>query len=463
MDILTAVQAKNVDLKKVSSTRGGEWAGPCPACGGEDRFRCWPNAGDESKAWFCRHCAPDGGDLIEFFRHFDGLGYKEACAAAGCDAKQYGYSKPVLPSKRRKPEFIPSSHADPAEVWAEKAAAFVDKCHRQLLDNAAALKWLLDNRGINAGTVAKFRLGLNPDAKYFRSRESWGLPTEIKTDTQKPKKLWIPRGLVIPYIVDNRVMRIRIRRTKEDLRSDTDPRYYFVPGSSAAIMVIGRGRSAYMVLETELDGMMVDQEAGDLVGILAMGTATSKPDAAGAENIDVADVLLISLDYDQAGTKGAGWWLDTYGRRSVLWPPPCGKDPGDIHKRVDVRAWVLSGLPPAYRIGSSALHGSTKGEAPKTGNGAEKEAAAVDEAPQAEAGPAIELPPTVRELGGILEKYPIRLIVKTDRIAYETAKNFNNKTVCDRISELLFVDPDCDQYLVGHPDDIIDRRNFYHG
>jgi hypothetical protein len=41
-----------------------EWVGPCPACGGRDRFQL-----NESKGVFlCRHCTPDGGDGIALVR-----------------------------------------------------------------------------------------------------------------------------------------------------------------------------------------------------------------------------------------------------------------------------------------------------------------------------------------------------------------------------------------------------------
>jgi hypothetical protein len=38
MNILDLAE-KHVDLKRVASTKGGEYAGPCPGCGGDDRFR----------------------------------------------------------------------------------------------------------------------------------------------------------------------------------------------------------------------------------------------------------------------------------------------------------------------------------------------------------------------------------------------------------------------------------------
>ena len=42
-------------LHKEALTNGGEYAGPCPKCGGNDRFRVQPN-NPGGGIWFCRKC-----------------------------------------------------------------------------------------------------------------------------------------------------------------------------------------------------------------------------------------------------------------------------------------------------------------------------------------------------------------------------------------------------------------------
>lgn len=455
MDILAAVQAKGVTLNKVSTTHGGEWAGPCPLCGGDDRFRCWPNKDKSKKVFFCRQCNEAGGDLIAFFRWADGMSYKQACECAGCEAKSYTYAKPIMPAEHRKTTFTPTQYDDPEALWAEKADKFVRNCHEKLMNDDPALRALLDKRGITAETAIKFKLGINKDEKYFRPRESWGLPTEVKSKTGKPKKLWIPRGLVVPYIVKDTVQRIRVRRSKKDLRNDYDPPYYFVPGSTPAIMLIPSARSACIVVESELDGILIHQEAGDLVGVLAMGTAKAKPDSVCARHLSTADVLLVALDYDQAGESGSVWWMETY-RKAMRWPVPCEKDPGEMFKKVDVRQWVLAGLPPVYHVGSLRTYNPKKeGSTHNTG----------EKSPKAEAPerPQGHHPATVSELGELLRRYPIRIINTMERTAMDHPKNFQNPQVCDRVSELIFQDKDCMAYVLGHPEELIDGRNYYHG
>ena len=66
------------DLKRKTAT---ESAGPCPLCGGTDRFYV-----RDGKA-FCRQCRPKGGDIIDWHRWIDGLDLagllKKYCITSG--------------------------------------------------------------------------------------------------------------------------------------------------------------------------------------------------------------------------------------------------------------------------------------------------------------------------------------------------------------------------------------------
>lgn len=53
IDLLDLI-GRDTTLKKVSGTRGGEYAGACPFCGGTDRLRVQPEQGQ----WWCRQCSP---------------------------------------------------------------------------------------------------------------------------------------------------------------------------------------------------------------------------------------------------------------------------------------------------------------------------------------------------------------------------------------------------------------------
>jgi putative DNA primase/helicase len=54
--------------------RGAELVGPCPRCGGDDRFSINPG----KQLWNCRHCDV-GGSVIDLVKHIDGCDFIAAC------------------------------------------------------------------------------------------------------------------------------------------------------------------------------------------------------------------------------------------------------------------------------------------------------------------------------------------------------------------------------------------------
>lgn len=68
--ILNEIERRDITLKRV----GTEYVGPCPKCGGEDRF-----AINVTKQVFnCRGCQT-GGDVIKLVEHLDDCGFEQAC------------------------------------------------------------------------------------------------------------------------------------------------------------------------------------------------------------------------------------------------------------------------------------------------------------------------------------------------------------------------------------------------
>jgi Zn ribbon nucleic-acid-binding protein len=80
IDITDYIPLSN--LKKVATSRGGEWKGACPFCGGKDRLVVWPA---ENK-WSCRHCVDTSltpQDAIDYVRKRDNLTFIEAITKMG--------------------------------------------------------------------------------------------------------------------------------------------------------------------------------------------------------------------------------------------------------------------------------------------------------------------------------------------------------------------------------------------
>jgi Toprim domain/CHC2 zinc finger len=74
---------------KLIPARGPERYGPCPRCGGRDRF----SINVQKQLWNCRGCAK-GGDVVDLVQHLDGVDFRAAVVALGGDER-----KPIAPVK----------------------------------------------------------------------------------------------------------------------------------------------------------------------------------------------------------------------------------------------------------------------------------------------------------------------------------------------------------------------------
>lgn len=108
VDILTLL-SRDTDLRRVASTSGGEYAGPCPWCGGRDRFRAWP----ESGRWWCRQCGRRG-DSIQYLRDCHGLTFTEAKRALGLDTSIPPHTEIV---RRKAHKAALEAARDAYETW----------------------------------------------------------------------------------------------------------------------------------------------------------------------------------------------------------------------------------------------------------------------------------------------------------------------------------------------------------
>ena len=348
MDVLTLLVEKGIEPKRVSSTRGGEFHSPCPTCGGVDRFHVWPGQNNGTGSFWCRGCGK-AGDAIQFLIDFDGKTFQEAAAAMGRDISSYQYTPKAASNRRVKrawqPQPVPAPNRTDNELWRKKALSMVRWAHENLLRNAPMLSYLA-GRGIDLEATKLFQLGWNPGEGWkkaiFRHRKGWGLPPEL--DGAREKMLWLPRGLVIPYIVNGVVKRLRVRRPNDDISETFKQRYIVIPGSEMDRMLIGPDQKAFVIVEAELDAIAIYQAAGDMVGAIALGSSHAKPDPATHKALLSANNILVALDYDKAGADAWQWWSNQY-PQAERWPVPNGKDPGDaVSENIDIRSWIMAGL-----------------------------------------------------------------------------------------------------------------------
>jgi DNA primase len=288
MPDLLGIIGRDVVLKRVASTNGGEWAGPCPWCGGKDRFRVWPNA--PRPRYWCRQCGRKG-DAIQYLRDKHSLSYAEAKERLGLLAAR--------PGSPRASEPMPNP---PAKAWQDAASSAVSRCvaalwsgrHGDILD-------YLRRRGLTDRTIWQARLGYNAR----RCQVAGG---------------WLEAGLVIPWYMGPHLWCLNVRRF------DAEPKYKALSGSVKALYGTASlaGKSIAVMVEGELDALLLLQEAGDLVGVVATGGAQSLPKA-GLEYLLPCHRLLVCGDSDAAGAGMVSKWAALSARVRAV-KVPQGKD-----------------------------------------------------------------------------------------------------------------------------------------
>ena len=129
--------------------------GPCPKCGGEDRFYLGKSKKDPS--WFvCSHCHSKAGDVIELVAWHEGISQAEACRKLGGDTGE-PYRRPRTEPRKPDPKPAePPAWADPE--WQAKAREQVGKASANLTQQSEAGQYLA-SRGLKPETWEAFRLG----------------------------------------------------------------------------------------------------------------------------------------------------------------------------------------------------------------------------------------------------------------------------------------------------------------
>lgn len=330
VDLIALIGGK---LKFVSGTCGGEYAGPCPICGGTDRLKVQPNATPRLR-WWCRQCSPDEHwhDAIDFVRLRDGVSFREACTRLQITVPKCHDPLPPAP---------PDAVEPPSDTWQSAAREFVIQSMATLHQTEAAKQYLINRRGMTLSTLTNALLGYNP-VDYYVPRTVFGLPPE-QDALGNDKQLWLPRGIVIPWFVEGKLWKISIRRFQ---RFQGDTKYYNVPGGSNALYGADKllaGKPA-VIVEGVFDALAVQQEAGDLVAAVATG-ATGARRVRWIAKLALASTILASHDSDHAGEQAALYWAGVFGTAAKRWQPLLKDVSEMLAAGLDVRQWISAGLP----------------------------------------------------------------------------------------------------------------------
>ncbi len=261
--------------RRTTKGNGPEYAGPCPGCGGDDRFHVQPERKDGG-AWMCRNCRPaeqyGWSDNIEYLRQFRSMSFTAA--------KNY--------------------LAGLVDTAIERADADMAQARLWTSEGKAGLDYLL-SRGLTEETIHKAQLG------YAVYR---GIPS-----------------LVIPWYANGVYWRINLR----DIRTDVpiEQRYRNIPGSSQAGLYMGDSlklRRPTFLVEGEIDALSIAQVAGPLVAVVATGSTSGSRTAKWVTRLASVPSVLVAFDNEPKGHTAAKFWLNVLEHNAIRYKPIICKD-----------------------------------------------------------------------------------------------------------------------------------------
>lgn len=328
---LVDLAGREVRLKKIATTRGGEWAGPCPFCGGRDRFRVQPETG----LWFCRQCSPDGRwqDAIAFVIRRDGVPFAEACRILGASPSELG--ELVRSSRpRQAPAGQLAPDHEPPAVWRERAARFVEESEQVLWSpDGGRARAYLERRGLQADTLRDWHVGFNA-ADRREPSASWGI---------EGADVWLARGIVLPWFIDVALWQTTLSQVKIRRAEPQGDKYAAIRGGHPVLYgahTLAPGSPAVMT-EGEIDTLLVSQAVHDRTATVSLGSASRWPTRYGALLLAQATPLLVAYDIDTEGEKGAER-IRQLAPRARRIRPPVGKDVGEfVESGGRVKAWIV--------------------------------------------------------------------------------------------------------------------------
>jgi hypothetical protein len=276
-------------------TGRGPWrAGPCPCCGGTDRFVI----NVRRQTWFCRKC-DHGGDIIELVRYLDGLDFKGAVELLAGDS----VSRPV----RRAPPPVD----DGDEGNARKALAIWNRSK----DPCGAVENYLARRGLELpgeaiGETIRFHQDLWFLGQTFPAMV--GLVRAIHSDE--------PQAIHITSLID-------------PPKGEKRARYSYGPIGNGAIKLTSDANVTNCLGIGEGLETTVSLRSWDCFGASPIWCLISKGGVAKFPVLGGIETLWIATDHDpsglQAAEKVSARWLQAGRETFKLKSKKCGDDLND--------------------------------------------------------------------------------------------------------------------------------------
>lgn len=306
-DLLALLEQDGFKAVRRSTSRGGQYNGSCPWCGGDDRFRVQPHHGDYG--WYACNVCTHKGNAIDYLMERRGFSKHEALLAVGWKPKDGSEPHFITPTSAldERPQWD-----EPRERWQQAAKEFFLACQETLWSEAgrSALDYLR-GRGLMDSTIKFALLGYHAQEAYGAAH-AWGRP--------RPVKLW--QGIVIPWLYQGNVWRLTIR---DEQIAQGNGRYRQVSGGSNGLYLadsLALKRPAVVVTEGEFDALSVAQTCGKHVAVVATGTTQGGHTPRWIGLLARQEHALIAFDGEEKGDVAANWWvarLNNARRLRPLW------------------------------------------------------------------------------------------------------------------------------------------------
>ena len=336
------------EYKKVASTNGGEYHGPCPFCGGEDRFMVQPNHRNGGR-WKCRqNCQSEKWqDSISFVMEYENINFRDAIQRLGLKGEQRSY-KPAVRNTNSTPVHVGGNldMSRPALSnmdWKQSARRFAEDSYRHLWSRAGAqARDYLAGRGFDLEKLRCFTsVGYNPNYLHMM----WG-DTEVH----------LLQGIVLPTVLwetpQHDVVRIQIRPDKQ---RPGRGKYVQVKGGTDAFHYPYKMKHLYagctvVLCEGIFDALSIPSYAPVVPVSLGSTTACQKRrfviELSRAGRVVVVTDSDVTKDGKRPGDACANWWLKALGDRAVRLRPTA-KDVNDmLTGGEDMMGWLRPYFPP---------------------------------------------------------------------------------------------------------------------
>jgi phage/plasmid primase-like uncharacterized protein len=258
-----------------------ELAGPCPRCGGTDRFHVSPSW------WFCRSCHEKRSDAIGLMRFVHDCTFLEAVQML--DATTLPATKVIAPAP------VKPGQTRPDAAWFATQPANMARYRDALWDGQNPGRSYLTDRGLTAETAI-----------------AWGLGYAANAMNRGP-------AIAIPWFRGKELFAIHFR-----FLDGQKPKLKYELGSRPAGLLCGRhafrdGGRALFIIEGEFNAMSVWQLAHKAhVDVLSMGGQDTTITPAAIAFAQQYPVRIVWMDEEERAKKkasslhgGAFWSVQT--------------------------------------------------------------------------------------------------------------------------------------------------------